>query len=133
MSFSLGQLKETAVVVEMTFHIICWKFMIILVRFFKDMERKYKTFHHGFANFISVSTFGNCFLKWAAALQIDFRTSVDPFCGSSPKKFACDGAHIGISFRQLQLHAIDNLDVENVLIDDMTESSCHTGIEPIKI
>ena len=31
--------------------------------FFKDMERKYKTFHHGFANFISVSTFENCFFK----------------------------------------------------------------------
>ena len=31
--------------------------------FFKDMERKYKTFHHGFANFISVSTVGNCFLN----------------------------------------------------------------------
>ena len=83
--------------------------------FFKDMERKYKTFHHGFANFISVSTFENCFFKWAAALQIDFRTSVDPFCGSSPKKLAFDGAHIGISFRQLQLHPIDNLDVENTL------------------
>ena len=73
--------------------------------FFKDMERKYKTFHHGFANFISVSTFK----------KIDFRTSVDPFCGSSPKKLACNGAHIGISFRQLQLHPIDNLDVENTL------------------
>ena len=47
--------------------------------FFKDMERKYKTFHHGFANCISVGTFKNCFLKWAAALQIDFRTTVDPF------------------------------------------------------
>ena len=28
---------------------------------------------------------------------------------------ACGGAHIGISFRQLQLHPIDNLDVENTL------------------
>ena len=28
---------------------------------------------------------------------------------------AYDGAHIGISFRQLQLHSIDNLDVEKTL------------------
>ena len=28
---------------------------------------------------------------------------------------ACNGAHIGTSFRQLQLHPIDNLDVENTL------------------
>ena len=31
--------------------------------FLKDMERKYKTFHHGFANFISVSTFPKNFFN----------------------------------------------------------------------
>ena len=53
--------------------------MIISVCFFKDMERKYKTFHHGFANFSSVRTFENCFFKWAAALQIDSEHLSIPF------------------------------------------------------
>ena len=109
--------KETAVVVEMGYDFLHHLLEIHgnFGTFFKDMDSKYKTFHHGIANFISVSTFENCFLKWAAALQIDFRTSSDPFCGSSPKQLACDGTHIRISFRQLQLHPIDSPDVENAL------------------
>ena len=110
MSFSLGQLKETAVVVEMTFHIICWKFIIILVRFLKIWKGNTRHFIMVLQILFQLVDSKNCFLKWAAALQIDFRTSVDPFCGSSPKKLACDGAHIGISFRQLQFHPIDNLE-----------------------
>ena len=79
MSFSLGQLKETAVVVEMTFHIICWKFMIILVRFLKIWKRNTRHFIMVLQISFQLVLSKIVFFKWAAALQIDFRTSVDSF------------------------------------------------------
>ena len=40
---------------------------------------------------------------WLAAFKIDFRKEVDPWCGHKPETLACDGTHIGVSLRQMNL------------------------------
>ena len=52
---------------------------------------------------MSPNTFIKWFFTWLAAFKIDFRKEVDPWCGHKPEMLACDGTHIGVSLRQMNL------------------------------
>ena len=43
------------------------------------------------------------FFRWLAAFQIDFRKHFDPWCEYSPEVLACDGTHIGVAVKNLDL------------------------------
>ena len=43
---------------------------------------------------------------WLAAFQIDFRKHVDPWCGYSPEVLACDGTHMGVAVKNLDLQKL---------------------------
>lgn len=113
--------KETACGVE-----IGYKFQQYLLnergnfsKFCHHMNNEYRIYNTHVASFLSVGTFEKWFFSWAAALRIDFRKSADPFCGHEPKTLACDGTHVGISFRQLNVVPIDKPD------NDVIVSSLH--------
>ena len=38
-----------------------------------------------------------------AAFKIDFHKEIDPWCGHKPKILACDGTHIGVSIKHMDL------------------------------
>ena len=49
-------------------------------------------------------------------MKIDFRKEIDPKCGYDPKILACDGTHIGVSTRNLNLeHPVTKPDYDTVL------------------
>ena len=52
---------------------------------------------------MSPNTFIKWFFTWLAAFKIEFRKEVDPWCGHKPETLACDGTHIGVSLRQMNL------------------------------
>ena len=55
------------------------------------------------ALFCSLPTFLNWFFSWAANTKNDFRKDIDPFCEPAPTILACNGSHVGVSFRQLNI------------------------------
>jgi hypothetical protein len=71
--------------------------------FCNELSRKYKTTHAEACPFMSVATFVKWFFNWLASFNIDFRTEIDPWCKYDPMYLACDGTHIGVSVRQLNL------------------------------
>lgn len=71
--------------------------------FCKDMDRFYQTTNIHAAPFISPNTFIQWFFGWLSKFQIDFRKEVDPWCGYNPSVLACDGTHIGVSVRYMNL------------------------------
>ena len=71
--------------------------------FCTEMTCRYKTNSINCANFMSPNTFVKWFFSWISAFQLDFRKHVDPWCQHTPKVLACDGTHIGVSARNLNL------------------------------
>lgn len=71
--------------------------------FCEEMTRKYRTNNILSASFMSVPTFIKWIFSWMASMKIDFRKEVDPWCGHEPKVLACDGTHIGVSMRYMDL------------------------------
>ena len=67
------------------------------------MTRRYRTTNILAGRFMSPNTFIKWFFAWLAAFKIDFRKEVDPWCGHKPETLACDGTHIGVSLRQMNL------------------------------
>ena len=67
------------------------------------MTTRYTTNEIDAAPFISASVFINWFFGWIAAFKIDFRQEVDPWCKHNPKVLACDGTHIGVAVRNLNI------------------------------
>ena len=53
--------------------------------------------------FMSPNTFVKWFLTWISAFQIDFRKEIDPWCEHNPRILACDGTHIGVATRKMNL------------------------------
>ena len=53
---------------------------------------------------MSPNTFIKWFFGWLSSFQIDFWKQVDPWCRHNPKMLACDGTHIGVSVRNINLH-----------------------------
>ena len=67
------------------------------------MTRKYRTTNPLSALFISSNTFLKWLFSWIGSMNIDFRKYVDPWCMYNPKVLACDGTHIGVSIKHLNL------------------------------
>ena len=70
--------------------------------------------------FMSSATFINCFFGWLGSMKIDFRKSVDPWCGYSPKFLACDGTHVGVAIKNIAVVPIETPDLSEV------KTSVHT-------
>ena len=77
--------------------------------FCEEKTRLYQTVHKK-AKFMAPNTFADAFLAWASALKIDFREGRDPFCGNDPKHLICDGTHIGVQLRLLDVEPIEKND-----------------------
>lgn len=71
--------------------------------FCNEMTRRYKTTNILSAPFMGVNTFVKWIFAWMAAMKIDFRKEVDPWCNYNPKMLACDGNHVGVSIKHLKL------------------------------
>ena len=68
-------------------------------------------------NFMSPNTFIGWFFGWLSAFKIDFRKHIDPWCGYKPEILACDGTHIGVSLKHLDLNeSVTSPDTEEVLV-----------------
>lgn len=65
--------------------------------FCKIQTMMYHSHYRDSAPFVSCSTFVRWWFAFAAAMKIDFRLEVDPYCKHSPKFLACDGTHVGVS------------------------------------
>ena len=61
--------------------------------------------------FMSSATFVNCFFGWLTSMKIDFRQHVDPWCGYNPKFLACDGTHVGISIKKMNVVPMEEADL----------------------
>ena len=68
-----------------------------------EMTRRYSTNNILSGHFMSPNTFICWFFGWLAAFKIDFRTEIDPWCEYKPEILACDGTHIGVSVRHMNL------------------------------
>ena len=97
--------KETGVGEE-----LFWDFITRVLRsrssftgFCKEMSRIYTSNHVKSLSFMSNKTFIHCFFSWVAALGIDYRQQVDPWCKHNPKVLACDGTKIGVSMKMQKL------------------------------
>ena len=71
--------------------------------FCKEKSRQYVTNNLESRSFMSPNTFISWFFGWIAALRIDFRKEVDPFCKYNPKMLVGDGTHIGLSVRNQKM------------------------------
>ena len=69
----------------------------------KQMTRYYETTKEDSEPFMSPTTFISWFFSWLSAFKIDFRKEIDPYCRYTPKILACDGTHIGVLLRHLQM------------------------------
>ena len=71
--------------------------------FCNEMTRKYTTTNPLAAPFMSPNTFLKWLFSWIGSMNIDFRKHIDPWCLYNPKVLACDGTHIGVSIKHLNL------------------------------
>lgn len=76
---------------------------ISFTAFCEEMTRKYQTNNIMAAPFMGRKTFIKWFFAWLGAFKIDFRQQVDRWCKYNPKILACDGTHIGVSIRHMDL------------------------------
>ena len=82
----------------------------------REMSTRYETSHTPAYPFMSGNTFTSYFFCWLSAMKIDFRKEIDPKCGHNPKVLACDGTHIGVSTRNLNLqHPVTKPDSDTLL------------------
>ena len=89
---------------------IGWDFVSSVMRtktsftaFCTEMTRKYSTNSINAPHFMSPNTFVKWFFGWLAHMKIDFRKEIDPWCGHDPEYLACDGTHIGVNIKHMQL------------------------------
>ena len=75
--------------------------------FCQFMTNSYKLIDPQSAPFCSAKTFLKWFFSWAAVSQDDFRNDVDPFCKHDPSMLACDGTHVGVSLRNLDINPME--------------------------
>ena len=76
-----------------------------------EMTRRYQTNNMLAGSFMSPNTFIQVVFGWMAAHKIDFRKEIDPWCKYTPKILACDGTHIGVSLRHMNIHPIEKPDL----------------------
>ena len=68
-----------------------------------EITCRYQTTNTLAGPFMSPNIFIKWSFAWLAAFKIDLGKEVDPWCGHKPETIACDGTHIGISMRQMNL------------------------------
>ena len=83
--------------------------------FCNEMTRHYQTNNMMAGPFMSPKTFIRSFFGWMSAHKIDFRKEVDPWYMYSPKILACDGTHIGVSMRHMNIKPIEKQDLPDVI------------------
>ena len=89
---------------------------ISFTSFCTQMTRQYRTTHKDAEPFMSLKTFIGWFFGWLSSFRIDFRKHIDPFCGHDPTILACDGTHIGVSVKHLNLDkAVTRNDVDEII------------------
>ena len=71
--------------------------------FCNEMTRRYQTANIMAGPFMSTNTFISWFFCWIAAFKINFHKEREPWCENKPPILACDGTHIGVSIRNLNL------------------------------
>ena len=71
--------------------------------FCSDMSRRYRTNNILSVPFMSQVTFLKWFFSWIGQMKIDFRQHVDPWCKYDPPKLACDGTHVGVTLKYLDI------------------------------
>ena len=68
-------------------------------------------------SFMSPNTFIAWFFGWLSAFRIDFRKHIDPWCAYKPEILACDGTHIGVSLKHLDLtRSVTSPDTDEVYL-----------------
>ena len=56
------------------------------------------------------------FFGWLSAFKIDFKKKIDPICKHDPKVLACDGTHIGVSVKHMELdHLVTEPELKEVV------------------
>ena len=58
-------------------------------------------------------------------MKVDFRKSIDPWCGYSPKYLACDGTPVGVAIKNLDVVPIETPDISEV------KTAAHTQINRV--
>ena len=84
-------------------------------RFCEEMTEVYQGYNPMLVSFVSVHTFIDWFFHFSACQEIDFRSSVDPWCGHDPKYLACDGTHVGITIKNMNVTGIETPDEDRVV------------------
>ena len=85
-------------------------------RFCTEMTRKYQTNQVAAYPFLTGNTFIGYFFGWLSAFKIDFRKEIDPICKHDPKVLACDGTHIGVSVKHMELdHPVTEPELKEVV------------------
>ncbi len=95
-------------------------------QFCRMKTRDYQSLSLKSAPFMSYKSFVPLFFCWVVCLRIDFRAEVDPSCGHNPSMLACDGTHIGVSVKTLNLKsAITKPELEEtVKVDHKKMNRC---------
>ena len=84
--------------------------------FCSEMTDKYQSNQSPAYPFLSGNTFVGYFFAWLAAFKIDFRKEIDPKCGYNPEILACDGTHIGVSSKNMNLqHPVTKPEIDVTL------------------
>ena len=103
---------------------IGWDFISLVMKtkisftaYCNEKTRFYTTTNPLSCNFMSPNTFIGWFFGWLSAFKIDFGKHIDPWCGYKPEILACDGTHIGVSLKHLDLNdSVTSPDTEEVLV-----------------
>ena len=80
------------------------------------MTYSYRSKNPNFHKFMSVSVFISWFLHFSSCFDIDFRLSIDPQCGHSPKYLSCDASHAGIRLQNLDVADVTASELEEVVV-----------------
>ena len=72
--------------------------------FCTEMSRKYSTNSINAPSFMSPNTFVKWFFGWLGQMKIDFRKEINPWCGHDLEYLGCDGTHIGVNIKHMDLH-----------------------------
>lgn len=75
--------------------------------FCHQMSEEYKAYNSSSIGFVSVHTFIKWFFHFFSSFKTDFRKVVDPWCGHAPKYLACDGTHLGVKIKHLDISGIE--------------------------
>ena len=84
--------------------------------FCSEMTRRYQTNEIGAQPFLSGNTFIAYIFGWLSAFKIDFRKEIDLICKHDPSVLACDGTHIGVSVKNMNLqHPVTEPELQEVV------------------